>query len=257
MLIFLDFDGVLRPAAGSPLETSGLVTALGPLLSRIQFVITAPDVQEWELEEIRGLFPSGLATQIIGSVWDPPPPVPLAPYDRIRFWLARRYVLRTPSWFALCGPVVAWPERHERDLIRCARLLETRSAQAGVSGRLSGLYLGNTWWGRGDAPSQELCDRATALMCAWSVPRRLWSTLLGAQREEFERRIELLLTIHATVRVREDAGRWLPHWVLLPKSGLGMQRPLDVMASGGVEGLQTVLALVARGTHADPPDGKA
>lgn len=87
-------------------------------------------------------------------------------------------------------------------------------------------------------------SRPYPLMCLWSVPRRQWAHLLGRTAAEFDARLDVLLTIHASAALRPEELGWVPHWVHLPKRELGMRRPLDVMIEKGEAGMAVVLDLV-------------
>lgn len=232
----------LRPAAGKRRAESldPLATALGPYLRLVQVVLMGDTSGQVMRQRPGAGSASDLVARLIGHLDDEIPPLPLSRYDRIRYWLARRYVFRPPPWCAIQADDVGWPSGSTGRLVLCAPSLADTATQASVRAHLDRYYWMDLWWGGEPAPQTARLRQAHALMVRWSVPRRLWPSLLGTDADEFEQRVDLLLTIHAGTQVLEHAGPKHEHWVHLPSAALEMRRPIEIIASEGVPGLERI-----------------
>lgn len=256
VVLFLGFDGVLHPQEaandcrrdrvhGDALFTYApcLVEILEPYLPHVDVVVTSSWGRQCSLQDLRRHLPQALAQRVTANLWDETPPRELSQYDHIRYWLARRYIPSPPPWLAIGHDVTDWPLDQRRNLIDCSETIHAARTQEAVRAAFRRYNWSELWWGEGRAPSLELRNQARSLMSMWSVPRAKWPQLLGTRCDDFEARLDLLLTIRAGVRVREDAEKWLPHWVHLPQRELGLRRPIDVMAED-IQGIERVLQFV-------------
>lgn len=255
-MLFVDVDPApdrRRPRANarSAFRLHGLLTSLGPYTELVTVVVTSPWTAGRSLMDLRALLAPQRPETIAGTLWDDPPPRVLSRYDHIVYWLTRRHVMRLPTWLALQTDVADWPDERSDRLIHCVEPLDSLATQRALRSRLERYYWADLWWGGEPGPDSPSRWRAHALMVAWSIPRRQWPEILGQTAAEFEQRLDLLLTVHAGAQHHVRAGTWFPHWVHLTRRALGMQRPIELIATNGVAGIQRVLDLVWSPAHSD------
>lgn len=258
MLLFLDFDGVLQPLGtptgpgrarayvGPPLPYASLLAKLlAAYLPSLSLIISSTWARNRTVEAIRDLLPSALSARVIGTLWQVPPPRPLARYEHIRFWLKREYVTWAPGWLALDDDDRGWPDDARRHLIHCTSPIDDPAIQDALRTRLRGYTWPERWWGDAPGPSTHDLRRAWQLMLIWQIRDDARQSLLGTTRDAFQERLSLLLTIFAAPRwpTRTKLG-WPGQWLYLPCSALGGERPLDVMQRRGVEGIREIHDLV-------------
>jgi hypothetical protein len=248
VLLFVDLDRPGEPTETGCDETSErlgeLLEGLGPYTDTVQVVISSERARGRRLEDLRAELGLPLRTQLVGNLWDDVPPAPLPRYEHINYWLTRRHVWRLPSWFAVLPDDHGWPADQQGKLVRVADPPDWAATSQALRARLGRYYWTELWWGDGPPPDAAARWRAHALMVAWSLPRRRWQRVLGQTTPEFEARLDLLLKIHAGAQRYVRAGIWYPHWVHLPRAGLGMHRPIELMEVSGLQGIEHVLAHV-------------
>jgi len=250
-MLFLDLGSEVgrRKSSSTSLQAvEAFLMALGRHLELVEVVLASPTTRASSLAKLRAGLPATLASRITGELWDVPPSSALGRYDHILYWLTRRHVWRLPTWLAVQSAAIEWPEQHQNRRVLVADSIASAATHAALRSALERYYSADLWWGEGVPPDAASRARAHSLMVAWSVPRRRWPEILGRSAREFEERLELLLATHAAAQRHVRAELWLPHWVQLPKAELDMRRPLEVIATEGLEGVRRVLDLVwARG----------
>lgn len=245
MLLFVDVACVCkRDRRGRPARPEALTDALGPYLRLVQMVLMADEAAEGAVGKFLHALPPEVAAQVIGTLDEEVPPRPLGRYDWIRFWLARRHVFRPPTWLAIQSDGDGWSRENGRQLIPCPTPMTDPATKTRIREHLDRYYWAELWWGVDPAPGIVRLRQAHALMVRWSIPRRQWPSLLGVTVDEFDRRLDLLLMIHAGMQIVERAWPLYDHWVHLPVADLGMRRPIEVIASEGIAGLQQVQQLI-------------
>ena len=258
MLLFLDFDGVLQPLGvpvgpGRVRSYSGpslpYATVLTEILDRylpsLDVVVSSTWARTRSTEAVKGLLPPALAERVIGTLWEHPPPRPLSRYRHIQYWLKRVYVTRPPSWLALDDDARGWPEKERSRLIHCAAPIDDPLTQQALLATLGRFYWSDLGWGSGPAPQAPDLRRAHKVMVTWQIPKDVRPVLLGSTREEFELRLDLLLTVFAVPHwpSQRELG-WPGQWLHLPCKELDGERPLQVMLMHGPEGIRRVRDLV-------------
>lgn len=242
MLLFVDIATLCRPARPARVElhtgAAALCEVLGPYLGLVQLVLMGGRDEGRGAAQVLRTLPQ-LSDRVLGSLGDAPPPRALSRYDRIRYWAHVRGSARPPTWLAIRMQAQAWPAEHGTRLIACPVRMPADAARLAVRARLANYYWAELWWGRGPPPDATRRWQAHGLMVAWSVARRRWPRLLGETRAEFERRLDLLLAIHAGARILGEPRR-AEHWIHLPTAALGMRRPIEVIEAEGLDGIRRV-----------------
>lgn len=248
MLLFVDLDSTGGPVEagreGASARLRTLLEGLGPYAELVEVVLSSPWVHGCGLEDLRAELGLDLPAEIVGNLRDDVPPLTLSRYEHIIYWLTRRHVWRLPSWLAVLPGDGEWPPDQHGRLVTWSDPRDTAATSQALRARLERYYWADLWWGDGPPPDAAARWRAHALMVAWSLPRRRWRHVLGHTTKEFEARLDLLLKVYAGAQRYVRAGRWYPHWVHLPRAELGMRRPIELIESLGVEGIERVLAHV-------------
>ncbi|WP_460833592.1 hypothetical protein [Lysobacter humi (ex Lee et al. 2017)] len=245
MLLFVDLDRPAEPPEAAreaaPARLRSLLEGLGPYAEQVEVVVSSPWARECPLETLQARLAIAGPAQIAGNLWDDAPPIALAGYEHIVYWLTRRYVWRLPSWLAVLTGVHEWPACQRDTLAACADPQDPGAISQALRARLERYFGADLWWGDGPPPDRAARWRAHALMAAWSLPRRRWPRVLGQTGPDFAARLDVLLKVHAGAQRYVRAGLWYPHWVHLPRAALGMQRPIELIETGGLEGIALVL----------------
>ena len=249
MILFVDTDSPTASAAANrdaaPKRLREWLAGLGSYAGLVQVVLSSPWAANCSCDQLQAEF-SKNAPPIEGVLWADTPPLSLARYDHILYWLTRRYVWRLPSWLAVQSDDADWPDDRRGKLVLADAAGIPGQAAATLRTRLEGRYWWDLWWGEGPPPDTATLSRAHALMVAWSVARFRWTTVLGRTASDAALRLDLLLTIHAGAQHRVRSGEWFPHWVHLPHAGLQMRRPIELLEIEGQEGITQVLDHVWR-----------
>jgi hypothetical protein len=247
VILFVDTDLPKATAASNrkaaPERMSALLSGLGAYGDLVQVVVTSRWATGHSLAPLELAARAADPRPILGALWDDVPPLALTRYDHIIYWLTRRHVWRLPSWVAVQVSAEGWPGDHADKLVLADSGKPAEAAKV-LRRKLEGYYWWDLWWGEGPAPDPAVLWRARALMVAWSVARSRWPVVLGRTAAEVEQRLDPLLTIHAGAQHRVRAGEWFPHWVHLPRAGLKMARPIELIETHGAQGISQILAHV-------------
>jgi hypothetical protein len=263
VLLFVDIDGVLRPLprrgktawrTHKPLQpfpfAGDFMEALGPCLPGVDIVLTSDQARGRSLAELRLALPDLLAERVTGSIWEHVAPKPLTRLGQMSFWLRRTYLRRPPTWLALESDLSQWPARYLNRVIPCYAPMSSPETRTALTQALARYYWMERWWGEGASPAAEDLRRAHAVMHHWQVRPEFRSRVLGSTREEFEERLELLLTIFAGPNPRPSLNGYSGQWLNFEAPELDCRRPIDVMSEDGVPGIRQVLNYVWK--HAAP-----